>query len=86
MARKTVKIQDVLSIVNRMLEHDYDLSQMTPAEEKAFRQGAACLAEGLLHKADAYNGFRYTEKAGVERDSLDGHCKSIADDSRRHYH
>lgn len=86
MARKTVKIKDVLSIVNRMLEHDYDLSQMTPAEEKAFRQGAAWLAEGLLHKADAYNGFSYTEKAGLERDPETCHCKSIADESRRHYY
>jgi len=67
MSNKTVKVADVLAMVNNaltvsnssLLLEQYDGRAMTPQE--AFRLGQASLLESILHRTDNYAGFSFTD-------------------------
>ena len=73
MARKTIKVEKVLDVVNEYLA----ASNSTPDG----REGACGLLETLLFETGNYGGFRYLEQ---EHDQ-DGSLKTIGCGSRRRY-
>jgi hypothetical protein len=78
--RKTVPVTTAIDRANHFLEHTDD-------DQREQRLGVASFLEALLIDANAYSGFSYTEKAGVNHDAIkQGEPFKALDDSRRLYY
>lgn len=62
MARKTIEVRYIVERGNYYLANSED-------EQAEQRKGVASMIELALHKADAYAGFGYTDKAGIDHDA-----------------
>jgi hypothetical protein len=89
MSRKTIEVDVVRSVVNKMLAapEPYMIAPgkdraMTP--EEAFRMGAAMLLENILMTTDNYKGFGYQD--GVVDFSTDPPNTVHGDETRRIYY
>lgn len=85
MARKSIKVADVLRMVNiRMGVPDRatsGLDKLTP--HQAYRQGIADLLGNILHNTDNYAGFGYV---GPDGKPVERYVAGETDESRRVYY
>jgi len=73
--RTTVKLSEVLEVANNALKHTAD-------EETTERRTVCFMVEALLHRANAYRGFKYLDGSGI---TFDRGKSTIHDDTRRYY-
>jgi hypothetical protein len=86
MTRKTVRIEDLRTMINSRLKD-------TPDSSRAEREAYSSLLESLLHETGNYNGFRYLSeselpfgsKPGIRDLSEDVPSFHDTDSTRVHY-
>lgn len=80
--RTTVKLSEVLEVANNALKHTADV-------ETTERRTVCFMVEALLHRANAYRGFKYLDGSGITFDKPRWNGVSgegtIHDDTRRYY-
>lgn len=79
MARKTVDVEDVREVANKMLASKDSAYRGTPEENAGYRLGVAALLEWVLHESGNYAGYGYQRG---NHPAINGK----ADETRRVYH
>ena len=86
--KKNASILNMINRTNVMLDADMG-HHMALWEEIGYRQGLCAALEAVLHENGVYNGFSYTDKAGMtvhpEGHPHAGYCATLEDETRRKY-
>ena len=89
MAKKTVKVTEVLAAANHMLANHKDCNIGGIEYGQSFRLGVVSLMQNILHRTGNYQGFKYLTSEDMPINAppgiIFGTPNEYPDDSRRLY-